>query len=127
MYDTSTAGIEGVRPNMRSARKNNHHRNEKLMRVMFVIYLLVRILIGVVLCIIKFACTNLMNTPDVYGDITLYLSMINFLIMLFTFLLLMYLMKKFHNFEYRRSKNLLIINFVLEICTYTFSIYSDSL
>lgn len=126
MYDTSAAGIEGVRQNMPSIRKNQHHRNEKLMRIIFVVYLAIRTFIGAGLCTFKLLCTNLMNTPPIYGDITLYLSLINIVIMMIIFTTLMYLMRKYHHFEYNRSKNLLIINYVLEICTYTFSIFSDS-
>jgi len=64
-----------------------------------------------------------MDTPPVYGDMTWWISSTNISVMVFTFLVLMYMMRRFHNFEFKRSKNKLLLNFILEVSIYSFSIY----
>jgi len=104
-------------------RKNNHHRNEKRLRIAMFIYLGMKVFINLTLFSIKLICTNLMDTPPVYGDMTWWISSTNISVMVFTFLVLMYMMRRFHNFEFKRSKNKLLLNFILEVSIYSFSIY----
>jgi hypothetical protein len=87
------------------------------------IYLGTKVFINLSLFSIKLICTNLMDTPFIYGDVTWYISCTNISLMVFTFLVLMYMMRRFHNFEFKRSKNKLLLNFILEVSIYTFAIF----
>lgn len=87
------------------------------------IYLALRIMLELSVWTFKLVCTNLLDTPQIYGDVTWYTSLINISIMVLTFLVLLYMMQKFHNFEYKRSKHQYILNFLIEVSIYSFTIY----
>ena len=101
---------------------NNQLRNEKILQGAFIFFFLVKLTFTGTLIIFATSCTNFINAPVIYGWLILGSSSLNFVIKFFTFMLLMFLKKKFHNYEYVRKYKPLFTFFIVDLASYALAI-----
>lgn len=130
MYDNNHQNITGqlnrYHPDQhghKTVRQINYKKREKILRIFFVSCFVVITIIAVFLSSIEIACTNLQTIPIIYAYITMTSGIYNLLNKIFTFLLLKCLMRKYHNFEYKKNFKYWIIYFCLDFASYIGSIY----
>ena len=114
----------GFRNYMQSGkRRANSQFLEKLLRCSFIFYFVLRVTYITAIFIIQVSCTNLINSPEIYGFISLADSLVNFTFKLLTFLALIYLMRKYHHFEFKRTSLKLFLYFVVDMLSYGMVIF----
>lgn len=94
-----------------------------MLRCGFILYAMIRITYILTIFIIQVSCTNLIQIPEIYGWISLVDSLVNFTFKLLTFLTLIYLMRKYNHFEFRRTSLKMLIYFLVDMLSYGMVIF----
>lgn len=97
--------------------ENDIKRKEIYLKRFFKIIFMFKIFYIVVLTSIEIACTNLINPPDIYAWLPLSINLFNLTFKTTCFFVLIFLMQKFGNHEYKKIKRTICIYFILDACS----------
>lgn len=103
-------------------RKNNYITKEKRLMVAFLLYFWLKLVFNLFLIGLQIHCTNMVQTPDIYGKLLMGESCFDFAMKVVTFLYLQCQMYYFHHFEFRRISKHMLLYFLLELFSFLLTI-----